>query len=355
MIKGNKIKIKVKKMLKKIVSFLNQDITTLTQNNSQKEDISENSINIHNQAISEAKILASIAKTIDNPNFQQSDFKFYLQIKSLFARNKESYQGLETSAELLRLAVKAQGNFLKIEQTELRYRSTKQQEYYEFVLNFLGEKFGDDDDNNDLENNQIVAKKRQENKYSPEEFKQQIRTKLEEIKPTIKTEQGREALEDYTESLEGLAEEKDIGLKLLYLFKKFNLTDFSVLRVISDMVLYLQDKNMQNMKAMQDLVIKNEDVFIKLGRIIGVPKTKETPDTYAKLLQYLALSKKHEQTREQFIKLIQVLKPWQGFYRTITDIREQYSANQYNLPEEFTQEIPGLSIYENYQQYINIF
>ncbi|WP_342596769.1 hypothetical protein VKI21_12670 [Cyanobacterium aponinum UTEX 3222] len=105
----------------------------------------------------------------------------------------------------------------------------------------------------------------------------------------------------------------------------------------------------------QDLVVKNEDVFIKLGRIIGVPKTKETPDTYARLLQYLALSKKHEQTREQFIKLIQVLKPWQGFYRTITDIREQYSANQYNLPEEFTQEIPGLSIYENYQQYINIF
>lgn len=66
----------------------------------------------------------------------------------------------------------------------------------------------------------MLLKKRQENKYSPEEFKQQIRTKLEEIKPTIKTEQGREALEDYTESLEGLAEEKDIGLKLLYLFKK---------------------------------------------------------------------------------------------------------------------------------------
>lgn len=49
---------------------------------------------------------------------------------------------------------------MKIEQTELRYRSTKQQEYYEFVLNFLGEKFGDDDNNNDLENNQIVAKKK---------------------------------------------------------------------------------------------------------------------------------------------------------------------------------------------------
>lgn len=342
-------------MLKKIVSFLNQDISTLTQNNVLKEDISENSINLHNQAFAEAKVLASIAKTIDNPIFKQPDFQYYLKIKSFFASNKEPYQGLENSAELLRLAVKAQANFLKIEQTELRYRSTKQQEYYEFIFKFLGEKFAESDNNNDLENNQIIAKKKQENKYSPEEFKQQIRAKLEEIKPTIKTDQGKQALEDYTESLEGLAEEKDIGLKLLYLFKKFNLTDFSVLRVISDMVIYLQDKNMQNMKAMQDLVVKNEEVFIKLGRIIGVPKIKETPDTYAKLLQYLALSKKHEQTREQFIKLVQVLKPWQGFYKTVTDIREQYSSNQYNLPEQFTQEIPGLSIYESYQQFVNLF
>ena len=234
-------------MLKKIVSFLNQDITNLTQNNVSKEDISENSISLHNQAFAEAKVLASIVKTIDNPIFKQPDFQYYLKIKSFFASNKEPYQGLENSAELLRLAVKAQANFLKIEQTELRYRSTKQQEYYEFVLKFLGEKFAESNNNDDLENNQIIAKKKQENKYSPEEFKQQIRTKLEEINPTIKTEQGRQALEDYTESLESLAEEKDIGLKLLYLFKKFNLTDFSVLKVISDMVIYLQDKNMQNM------------------------------------------------------------------------------------------------------------
>lgn len=343
-------------MLKKIVSFLNQDISTLTQNPSSKENISENIINLHNQAFAEAKVLASIAKTIDNLNFKQSDFEYYLKIKYLFANNQEPYQGLENSAELLRLAVKAQANFLQIEQTELLYRSTKQQEYYDFVLKFLGEKFTDlEQKKDDLQNNQIIAQKKQKNKYSPEEFKQQIRAKLEEIKPTIKSEQGKVALEDYTQSLESLAEEKDIGLKLLYLFKKYNLTDFSVLKVISDMVTYLQDKNMQNMKAMEDLVVKNEQTFIKLGRIIGVPKTKETPETYARLLQYLALSKKHEKTIEQFIKLMQVLKPWQEFYKTISDIREQYSPNQYNLPEQFTQEIPGLSIYQKYQQYVNMF
>lgn len=340
-------------MFKKIVSFLNQDVTNLTKEIEGEEIISEVSKNIHNQALAEIKVLSTIAKTLDNPNFQNTDFLFYIKIKSFFATNREQYQGLQNSAELLALAVKAQANFLKIEQTELRYRSTKQQEYYQFVMDFLGEKFTED--NNELEEGAIITKKKDNKKYSREEFKQQIRAKLEEIKPTIKTEQGKQALEDYTESLEALAEEKDIGLKLLYLFKKYNLTDFSILRTISDMVIYLQDKNMQNTKAMQDLVVKNEDIFLKVGKIIGIPKSKENPETYGRILQYLALTKKHENSIQQFTKLMEVLKQSTNFEKTITDIREQYPSSQYKQPDEFKQEIPGISLFQKYGEYLPLF
>lgn len=340
-------------MFKKIVSFLNQDVTNLTKEIEGEEIISEVSKNIHNQALAEIKVLSTIAKTLDNPNFQNTDFLFYIKIKSFFATNREQYQGLQNSAELLALAVKAQANFLKIEQTELRYRSTKQQEYYQFVMDFLGEKFTED--NNELEEGAIITKKKDNKKYSREEFKQQIRAKLEEIKPTIKTEQGKQALEDYTESLEALAEEKDIGLKLLYLFKKYNLTDFSILRTISDMVIYLQDKNMQNTKAMQDLVVKNEDIFLKVGKIIGIPKSKENPETYGRILQYLALTKKHENSIQQFTKLMEVLKQSINFEKTITDIREQYPSSQYKQPDEFKQEIPGISLFQKYGEYLPLF
>ncbi|BAQ65425.1 hypothetical protein [Geminocystis sp. NIES-3709] len=342
-------------MFKKIVSFLNQDVTNIKKEALGTETISQISVNLHNQALSEIKILSSIAKTLDNSSFQNPDFLFYIKIKSFFATNREQYQGLQQSAELLDLAVQAQANFLKIEQTELRYRSMKQQEYYNFVMNFLGEKFAEDDNVDNPEGANVIAKKKEKNHYSPEEFKQQIRVKLEEIKSTIKTDQGKAALEDYTRSLEALAAKKDIGLKLLYLFKKFNLTDFSILKTISDMVIYLQDKNMQNMKAMQDLVMKNQDVFLKVGKIIGIPKTKETPESYGRILQYLALSKKHENSIKQFTKLMDVLKQWQNFYKTISDIREQYPATQYQQPDEFKQEIPGLSIYQNYGEYLPIF
>ncbi len=348
-------------MFKKIVFFLNkgetlnQDTTNFNKKISGTETISDISIGIHNQALGETKILATIAKTFDNASFKNPEFISYLKIKSFFASNKEEYQGLQNSAELLRLAVKAQANFLKIEQTELRYRSMSQQKYYNFVLEFLGEKFGEDDNNNNLEQGSTIAQKKEKNQYSPEEFKQQIRVKLEEIKPIIKTEQGKEALEDYTESLEALAEEKDIGLKLLYLFKKSNLTDFSILRIISDMVIYLQDKNMQNVKAIQDLVVRNQEVFLKVGTIIGIPKNRENPENYARILQYLAISKKQENFIQQFIKLMDILKQWQEFYSKIIDIRQQYPANKYQLPAEFKQDIPGLSLYRTYGEYLSIF
>lgn len=325
------------------------------QEQSGKETIPELSVNLHDQALGELRVLGSIAKTLDTPAFDDPDFQFYIKTCSLFASNKGQYQGLKDSSELLNVAVQAQSSFLKIEQTELRYRSSKQQEYYKFVLDFLGEKFAQEEDNKNELGQVNIGIKSTKKQYSPEEFKQKIRAKLAEIKPTIKTEQGQQALEDYTDSLEILAQDKELGLKLLYLFKKFNLTDFSVLRVISEMVAYLQDKDMRHTKAIQDLVMKNQEIFLSVGRIIGVPKESETAEIYARMLQFLALSRKHENTSKPFFRLLDLLRQWKTFYTTVHDIREEYPANKYQLPEKFKAEIPGLNTYEKYEEYLTIF
>lgn len=339
-------------MFQKITSlFGSKDKSTKEQ--SGKQTIPETSINLHNQALSELKVLGSIAKTLDNKSFDDPNFQFYLKTYSLFASNKGEYQGLKDSFELLRVAVQAQVSFLKIEQTELRYRSLKQQEYYNFVLNILEEKFAEEDTNSsELNQASAVVNKNQKKEYYAEEFKQQIRTKLAEIKPQIKSDQGKKALEDYTNSLEVLAKDKELGLKLLYLFKKFNLTDFSVLKIISDMIMYLQDKDLRNRRAIQDLVMKNQEIFLKVGQIIGVPQNLETPETYGRILQFLALSQKEEKTSTQFFRLLNLLKQWRTFYHTVNDIRQQYPASSYQLPEQFKAEIIGLNLYEKYEEYL---
>jgi len=347
-------------MLKKIKAILTQDLFSSDNNTSESsgtEIIPENSVSIHNQALLEIKMLSSIAKTLDRDDFQQPDFMFYLDIKSSFIRDIDQYKGLQNSAELLEVAIAAQSIFLRIEQIELRYHSSKQQEYYDYVMGLLDEQFAEEKKPEAGEEEGFLKGKKVQSKkvYSPNEFREKIETKLAEIRKTIKSEQGQIALDDYAESLKLLAAKKELGLKLLYLFKQSNLKDLSILKSLSDMVNYLQDKNLKNTKAVMDLVDKNQDIFRQVTRIIGLSKSKETLETYATLLQYLALSKKHEENSQQFFRLMAVMKEWLSLNKVITNNRQDYPGSRYNLPEEYKAKIPGVSTYETYEDYIELF
>lgn len=347
-------------MFKKIKAILTQDIFTPENNTSSdssvKQNVPEGSIIVHNQLFSEIKILSSIAKTLDRESFSQSDFKFFLDIRASFARNINQYQGLENSAELLRVAIAAQSIFLKIEQTELRYRSSKQQEYYDYVLKILTEEF-EEVHIEEEKNGVLIAQKKppQKKQYSPIVFKEKLRSKLEEIKGTIKSEAGQNALDDYVDSIEQLATEKDIGLRLLYLFKKSDIKDLSILKILSDMVDYLQSKDLRKTNAIIDLVRKNQEIFVQVSRIIGLPKSKQTLENYALILQYLALSKKHEQNSEQFFRLMTIMQEWANLYNMIENHRLKYSAQEYNLPSDYTKSIPAMDIYKKHENMIILF
>lgn len=347
-------------MFKKIKAVLTKDLFNSENNNSfdssNKENVPESAVTTHNQLLSEIKILSSIAKTLDSDSFTQSDFLFYLDIRNSFRESKGQYEGLKNSAELLRVAIAAQSIFLKIEQTELRYRSSKQQEYYDYVLKILTEEFEESEKKED-NNGVLVAQKKvnPQKIYSPQEFKEKLEIKLEDVSATIKSEEGKIALNDYAESVKQLATRNEIGLKLLYLFKKADIKDLSILKVLSDMVNYLQSKDLRKTNAVIDLVRKNQVIFTQVTRIIGLPKSKETLENYALILQYLGLSKKHEKSSEQFFRLVEVMNQWANLYNIIENNRSQYPAKTYNLPPEYKKEILGADIYNKYENYINIF
>ncbi|WP_069791484.1 hypothetical protein A5482_003315 [Cyanobacterium sp. IPPAS B-1200] len=121
------------------------------------------------------------------------------------------------------------------------------------------------------------------------------------------------------------------------------------------MVNYLQSKDLRKTNAVIDLVRKNQEIFLQVTRIIGLPKSKETLENYAIILQYLALSKKHEKNSGQYFRLIEVMGQWANLYNMIEDNRAQYSAKEYNLPPEYLKEIPGIDIYVKHEDMINIF
>ncbi len=166
-------------MLEKIVSFLKTDIKEFGKTkNIDKEKIGDNTVEMHNQALSEIKLLGSIVKNLDVGFFTSSTFTSYLDMKSSFNNGTNQYQGLGKCTELFCLAVKAQANFLKIEQTELRYRGRKQQDFYDFVFDLLRQKFDTSEDGEkNLELGVVNAKRKGEKDYYPDTFKEQIEGK----------------------------------------------------------------------------------------------------------------------------------------------------------------------------------
>ena len=125
---------------------------------------------------------------------------------------------------------------MKIESTELRFRSRKQQEFYRFVADSLSDNIDKD------------------------EFRNKIKRKLAEIIPLLNSEQGRNALQSYLKEVNQLSQ-NSLGLKLLALFKKYQLADFTILRTISDIVTKLEARDLLSHKSLVVLILEHLEVF----------------------------------------------------------------------------------------------
>lgn len=213
---------------------------------------------------------------------------------------------------------------MAIEQLELMYRSSKQQTFYQLVFDLLS-------------------------RHIPQEkFYELIHQELAELLPKISTEKGQKALNYYVHSLDSLTQQDELGLKLLYLFKKYQLADYSILKEVSNMVNYVNDKNIRDINIIDRLIKKNETIFKQLGKIIEISPENNNSLVHSKMLQYLALESKYRAVDLQFERLIRVLKDWKNAYQTVKNIRKKYPWIHYEQPKEFTQKIEYLNLYKKY-------
>lgn len=248
-------------------------------------------------------------------------------MKYAIAEGGAEYQVFNQRVELLRAAIAAKNSFLRLEQTELRYRSRKQQEFYTFITENITEQIDKD------------------------EFRDKVKKKLAEVIPLINTEEGRDALQGYLKEVNVISQ-YNLGLKLLSLFKQYQLANFAVLKTVADIVDRLQSKELLEAKGLISLVLENYDAFEKLSPIIGISETEELPKTYASILQYIGLMERHADSYKEFEELTKVSKKWQKPYKSITLVRQEYTANEYALPKEFSLDIPGLNTYHKYAKYL---
>ena len=313
-------------MSKKFI-FGEEGIVEDLQNKFGKPQVPEGTIFLHDRAFKDLEKIAQKICRINSEKFGNDEFLLFVKIKQAIKNKIEEYQVLNDRAELLKVAIAAQSSFLRIEQTELRFRSRHQQEFYQFVVDSL---------NQDLDK----AK-----------FRDRVKRKLAEIIPLLNTEEGRDALQSYLKEIDKISKHK-LGLKLLSLFKKYQLADFTILKRVSDIVNQFKGHDLLAAKKLVSFVIDDYEIFEKLGPIIGISESENSPETYANILQYTGLIFRHEKSYEKFQQLIKALKKWQKPYKNITLIRQEYQASEYRLPKEFYQEIPGINTYKKYEQFL---
>lgn len=293
-----------------------------------KPEISEASLAIYKHSIHELKNIAAVAHTIDKEKFSSREFMTFLKINSLVEKDQGEYQGLKSSIELLRVALETKDCFLKIEATESRYHAYAQTEFYQFVFELLGRNVDKD------------------------KFKESVQKKSTKIIPKMKTEEGKAAIQSYLNQLDILSKDQ-IGLKLLFLFKQYDLSNFTLLKKVAEIAdTFYEKENLEDLKEFLVIVQVKSETFLKLGEIIQVPTAKNIPNTYAYILQYIALRNRHQNAFGQFQQLVGILKDWVKFYDPLLTIRTQYPPIEYKQPPIFQEEIPGLNLYNKYQQHI---
>jgi len=292
-----------------------------------KLTIPDEAINLHKTYFTDLKNIAFVAKTQDSEKFNSQDFLFFLKIRSYFLKNEGNYEGLKPSTDLLEVAIKSKNSFLAIDQTELRYRGGKQQEFYENIVNLLNQEL------------------------SQEDFNKKVQEYLELALTEVKSAEGKEALKNYQKELETLSEH-ELGLKLLSLFKAYNLSNFSILNRVSEIMETLEKAVLTDTKMLVIPILKNFEVFENLAPIIGLPENKVNPPTFALILQYLALQDKHRDSYREYSNLTKTLINWQTINDAIIMIREQYKPEEYHLSAEFKEPLIGEEIYNKYKPYL---
>jgi len=289
-----------------------------------KPKVSESDLFLYNKALNEIEKIAQQAISIDNEKFSQSEFVLFAKVQYCFNNDSGSYQGLKPYLKRLQSAFKAQQIYTTLSQIEMGCMGSKQQVFYDYCHQLL-----------------------QQN-LSGEALSHQVAIKLTEILTQVKTDTGKIHLESYAEAMNQLAPDPT-AIAILNRFKGEQQGDYATMKTIVEVMNRFKEADVSDLRTVMHATMAYYDDFEILGEIIDLPEARRSPDTYARLLQYLALEKRHQLSFMQFQGLVNVLRQWYKPFRVLTSLRKLYPAEQFRQPGVFQFPIPGLALFKKHQ------
>jgi hypothetical protein len=306
-----------------VLLFFLKSSKSVTGVSQSKQPVSENDQVLHQRNFEKITQIANQTKKRNLDEFSNPEFITFSRIKSSIAKSIDGYANFDQLVASLEIAIATQKSYSRIDSTEIRYRSSSQQQLYDFIDSLLTEEF------------------------DAAAFKVQIEQKFQEVLPLLKSEEGKLSLEAYTQEFIKIADHP-LSIKLIRLFKTHQLDEFAALQNVANIISKLDIEDLSHPDSLLSLVAMKSDAFAKSGQIIGIAARDDQSETYAKMLQYMGLKSRYDDTYQSFQKLLSLLKQSDAHYKTIANIRTKYPPQSYQLPTEFTAELPGFALYQKY-------
>lgn len=258
--------------------------------------------------------------------FDHQEFQQYLKIKKAIAQGVGRYRGLSRNMALVEAAMTVAEKLLLIAETEMQYRGSAQQSFYRYVARVLAQ--GD-----------------------PKKIRKVFQRKIQVSLRKIKTDRGRRVLSNYAQAVASVSENR-MGLELLEAFKQNHTESYLVLRTVSDLAKKIRKSETTDFAQLKIQVQLHWEVFDSLTEILGFSFSSNAIDSYALMLQYIALKKRHQKSEQEFRQMLKYLDAWEQVYLKLAYILNDYFQPGYITPPLFKQEIPGLDLYRQHKQHL---
>ncbi|MGK7942838.1 MAG: hypothetical protein AB4058_00030 [Microcystaceae cyanobacterium] len=293
-----------------------------------QETVSENAIELHEQAMTKIKKIERQASYLESQRFDKQDFIHLSLLHIQVKKNVGDYEGIGENAQLFQTIMMIKKHQEHIHYIEVNHQGYIHQKFYQDWLDIL-------EKTTDI---QLIS--------------QSLQQKFNEYLPEVQTETGQESLREYLKAIDQLLEcpYQPLGLNLYKSLQSIDGADYQALTTITNLLSDLSDDEITNLKTLTCFVIAHRDIFDQIGKQINLPIKYQQNQIYAKILQYYAMSARHETSLRIFNQLLDTLKQWYEAYQMVMEIRREYPSSDYQQPPSFKEKIHGSALYLKYQK-----
>lgn len=309
--------------------FGNKSLVEKVSNYFAKQPVPPYSLDRYTQLWKQLETKTITLKGLENRKFSGQEFLDFFRIRILIDLNMGTFKNLKDTIDLFEVMLFSLESFVLINETEFLYRSPSQLKVYEAIAEIL---------DHHTDSTEILL---------------QMKKNVTPLLKDFKTEEGLNVAKNYILAIKEVTRYKN-GIKLLNILRNLNSRYSLLLSTFNLAQEVLTQPIGTDLEVLEKRVSEIEETIYTLCSAMGMPKNQNNLLGHVKVFHFLALDYRNKNAGNEFKALLGDLKKWEKIAGELQNIKDTYPPNDYEVPDSFKQDFPGLSLYQKYQRFLNI-